>query len=458
MGGTIGWTIRAKGLKDPKSCTQLCADALPKLNSMELAWKTFNVIQAAINENFAEIGASSPSFTAQNTIQNRNGDEVEVRISGILEVAASCKHRIAGQDGVMSRVENIAKEVQDSFKQECRKHDKYIQWQEATRPPSEHQIRGARVSCFPCRNGLSSSDSEQSQYSSRQVGREVRRRFSTLQEVSPAPRQTCHNERLLDFEWTNGAGKAVGNSKSLAHELAKDLEGVVLFNTTQNSACHVATWAFHDVESRSSSRHPSFVNIRGSIPHVRRFQDAGFDVQLFGFGLHQHLHNEDEHCLLDDMRKGYQVLLSIIKFTESGSGENSRLHRHTGSWHEADACAGWLKQDQLRQDPPMQHLQVQNPLAHGLIMPVPFTPEHFLQHQFTQELPAQEPPMQNQSSKKASDWAPPSGKRSGRKPSSRKASSQRHPHPSKLLDERGGLYRQKQGRIIQCDTRALPHR
>jgi len=449
--GTIGWTIRAKGLKDPKGCTQLSADPLPKLNSMELAWKTLNVIQAGFNENFTEIGASSPSFTAQNTIQTRNGDQDEVRITGILEVAASCKHRIAGQDGIMSRVENIAKEFQDGFKQE---DDKNTQWWEAIVPSCEPQNRGARVSCFPCRNGLSSSDSEKSQYSSRQVGREVRRRFPILQEVLPAPQQICRNERRVDFEWMNGEGNAVADSKSLAHELAKDLEGVVLFNTRQNSACHVATWAFNDVERRSSCRHPSFVNIRGSIPHVRRFQDAGFDVQLFGFGLHQHLHDEDEHCLLDDMRKGYQVLLSIIKFIESGNGENGRPHQRTpaGCGHEADSCAGWPKQDQLKPDPPMQDLQVQNPVAQGPTMQVPFMQEHFLQHEFTQELRAQGPPMQSHSSKKALDRALPNRKRSGRIPSSMKASSQRHRHPSKLFHEQGNLCQQKRGQILKCDT------
>lgn len=168
---------------------------------------------------------------------------------------------------------------------------------------------------------------------------------------------------------------------------------MVFSNANQNSACHIGSCAFNDVKSRSGCCNRSVVNIRGSVPYIRRFQDAGFDVQLFGFGLHEQLHNEDEHCLLNDMRKGYQVLISIIKFTEERSRDNGEPHQYvsrvsavpplhdpTGYRHEADDCTGQLVPDTPAQDTHVQKMLMQVPLMH----------QQFAQDQFTLELVVQE--------------------------------------------------------------------
>merc|ERR1712007_763 len=99
----------------------------------------------------------------------------------------------------------------------------------------------------------------------------------------------------------------------------------------------------------------------------------------------------DEHCLLNDMRRGYQVLLNIIKFMEWKNGEKGVQHRHLC---EADHSAGWPMQDQLKQDPPMKDLHAQSQLPQGPRVQVLLMHEQFAQDQATQELPAQEPPIQ----------------------------------------------------------------
>lgn len=57
-------------------------------------------------------------------------------------------------------------------------------------------------------------------------------------------------------------------------------------------------------------------SISGSLPLVRSMQQAGFDIQLIGFG-HMHVyHGINEYCSLSDMSKAYEVIKRILCLLE----------------------------------------------------------------------------------------------------------------------------------------------
>jgi len=53
-------------------------------------------------------------------------------------------------------------------------------------------------------------------------------------------------------------------------------------------------------------------SICGSLPLVADLKDAGFDLQLTGFGLSSTYHALNEYCLLSDMKDAFKVLSLII--------------------------------------------------------------------------------------------------------------------------------------------------
>ena len=57
-------------------------------------------------------------------------------------------------------------------------------------------------------------------------------------------------------------------------------------------------------------------SITGSLPLVREMQNAGFDIQISGFGLSKTYHADNEYCLLSDMQDAFQILLRVISIND----------------------------------------------------------------------------------------------------------------------------------------------
>ena len=57
-------------------------------------------------------------------------------------------------------------------------------------------------------------------------------------------------------------------------------------------------------------------SITGSLPLVREMQNAGFDIQITGFGLSKTYHADNEYCLLSDMQDAFQILLRVISIND----------------------------------------------------------------------------------------------------------------------------------------------
>lgn len=55
----------------------------------------------------------------------------------------------------------------------------------------------------------------------------------------------------------------------------------------------------------------------GSLPLVRKMQDAGFDIQITGYGLSKTYHADNEYALLSDMQDAFSILLRIISIADN---------------------------------------------------------------------------------------------------------------------------------------------
>lgn len=53
-------------------------------------------------------------------------------------------------------------------------------------------------------------------------------------------------------------------------------------------------------------------SLTGSLPLVRELQEAGFDLQLVGFGRMSVYHGLNEYCCVSEMKNGFDVLKHII--------------------------------------------------------------------------------------------------------------------------------------------------
>ena len=53
-------------------------------------------------------------------------------------------------------------------------------------------------------------------------------------------------------------------------------------------------------------------SICGSLPLVGDMQEAGFDIQLIGFGKSSVYHADNEYCLLSDMADAVKILTKVI--------------------------------------------------------------------------------------------------------------------------------------------------
>jgi len=52
--------------------------------------------------------------------------------------------------------------------------------------------------------------------------------------------------------------------------------------------------------------------ICGSLPLVGDLQDAGFDIQISGYGKSSVYHGDNEYCLLSDMKDAMKILTRLI--------------------------------------------------------------------------------------------------------------------------------------------------
>ena len=58
-------------------------------------------------------------------------------------------------------------------------------------------------------------------------------------------------------------------------------------------------------------------SITGSLPLVGDLQEAGFDVQICGYGHSSVYHGDNEYCSLSAMEKAFKILCGIInKYNE----------------------------------------------------------------------------------------------------------------------------------------------
>lgn len=115
----------------------------------------------------------------------------------------------------------------------------------------------------------------------------------------------------VKLTWTGrptGVSKKAEEQQDDALQLALDLEGIAVRKDTSYRALAAA---FRQVCPGNRE-----ISVTGSIPHARRLQKHGFDVQLCGFGKLDQLHDEAEHCSLSDMRDGYEVLFRVVCLLE----------------------------------------------------------------------------------------------------------------------------------------------
>jgi len=54
-------------------------------------------------------------------------------------------------------------------------------------------------------------------------------------------------------------------------------------------------------------------SITGTLPLVAELQEAGFDLQITGYGLSKCYHGTDEYCRISDMKLGYKVFLRLLE-------------------------------------------------------------------------------------------------------------------------------------------------
>jgi len=57
-------------------------------------------------------------------------------------------------------------------------------------------------------------------------------------------------------------------------------------------------------------------SLTGSLPLVREMQNAGFDIQITGYGLSTTYHADNEYALLSDMQDAFQILLRVISIND----------------------------------------------------------------------------------------------------------------------------------------------
>jgi len=80
-------------------------------------------------------------------------------------------------------------------------------------------------------------------------------------------------------------------------------------------ACNIHSDGFKAIEQATKEiiGHSKPYSITGTLPLVADLQEAGFDLQITGYGMSKFYHGTNENCLISDMKQGYSVFLRIIE-------------------------------------------------------------------------------------------------------------------------------------------------
>ena len=98
-----------------------------------------------------------------------------------------------------------------------------------------------------------------------------------------------------------------------------DIEWASGDNPMRGIACDIDSPGFFALESSCRSVRGSSkpYSICGSLPLVQDMKEAGFDVQITGFGLSSTYHADNEYCLMSDMKNAFSILSSFISKLEA---------------------------------------------------------------------------------------------------------------------------------------------
>lgn len=107
--------------------------------------------------------------------------------------------------------------------------------------------------------------------------------------VTKCTNEDKEHEALIEFEWVFGpyCGIAV-DTASLGYSLIKD-----------------ATLSHHPTCTGCSDL--------GAVPLVKEMQMAGVDLQIIGYGVGSVYHGNDEYCTISGMRKGFNILKTLLE-------------------------------------------------------------------------------------------------------------------------------------------------
>ncbi len=121
------------------------------------------------------------------------------------------------------------------------------------------------------------------------------------------------NKKLASFHNADVHGpfsKYVLADENLAGKVEIEWEG----DFYSGIACDIKSPGFKALVDafQSVTGHCEPFSLTGSLPLVRELQEAGFDLQLVGFGRMSVYHGVDEYCCVSEMKNGFDVLKHII--------------------------------------------------------------------------------------------------------------------------------------------------
>jgi acetylornithine deacetylase len=82
----------------------------------------------------------------------------------------------------------------------------------------------------------------------------------------------------------------------------------------QGIACNIDSPAFKHLDSSTAEvlGESKPYSITGSLPLVGDLQEAGFDIQVCGYGHSSVYHGDNEYCSLSAMQNAFKILCGII--------------------------------------------------------------------------------------------------------------------------------------------------
>lgn len=92
------------------------------------------------------------------------------------------------------------------------------------------------------------------------------------------------------------------------------LESVLYCVMVQGIACKLDSPAFQHLHAATEAvlGESKPYSITGSLPLVGDLQEAGFDVQVCGYGHSSVYHGDNEYCSLSSMKHAFHILCGIL--------------------------------------------------------------------------------------------------------------------------------------------------